>query len=63
MAALLNDVNGSGNAFCAAPTANGGVFTASHPVNQGYPVLRSFGYTDAPGAAGFSPAYDNGRSK
>ena len=44
--------------FCASPTAyaDGGVFSSSHPVNQGYPVLRSFGYTDDPAAAGFSPA-------
>ena len=56
---LIAAMNLANNAdFCAAPTqyATGGVFSSSNPVNQGYPVLRSFGYTDAPNAAGFSSA-------
>ena len=46
-AALLTSIN-SGSAYCAAPTkyATGGVFSTGNPVNQGYPVLKAFGYTD-----------------
>jgi hypothetical protein len=55
--ALLNAVNHD-DAFCAAPTAyaTGGIFSASNPVNQGYPVLESFGYTDGTSGDGFAPA-------
>lgn len=59
--ALLNAVN-SGGAFRAAPTqyAAGGVFSASNPVNQGYPVLKAFGYTgdDTSGDTEFSKDAD-----
>ncbi|WP_411677792.1 GLUG motif-containing protein, partial [Caproicibacter sp.] len=59
---LPETMNGDG-AFMKAPSVypgqgayEYGVFTSSNPVNWGYPVLRSFGYTDNTDANGFSPA-------
>ncbi|WP_411677960.1 GLUG motif-containing protein, partial [Caproicibacter sp.] len=64
---LINKViSDDGSDFIASPTnyaqyplydhKENGLFKDTNPVNQGYPVLRSFGYTDSTDAKGFSPA-------
>ena len=49
--------NDTANVWTASPSVygTGGMFSAGNPVNQGYPVLCSFGYTDGTIRQGFSP--------